>query len=95
MPASFTIPKGFSAPDGVKEGDEFSEIAKFKIDGDKIHIVSIGQDEAPVESKNDKPKGAKDAIKEQLGAMEDKKGSAKMKDSETPAEESAPEEEID
>ena len=77
---SFIIPKGFSAPDGVKEGNEFSEIASFKIKDGKIHILTIGQDKAPISSKEDKPKGGKDAIKEQLGALEDKKGSAKMED---------------
>jgi len=95
MTASFTIPKGFTAPDGVKEGAEFSEIAKFKIADGKIHIVSIGQDETPIESKSDKPKGAKDAMKEQLGAMEDKKGSAKMEDTESPEEQSSQDEEMD
>ena len=95
MPASFTIPKGFSAPDGVKEGNEFSEIAKFIIKGDMIHVISIGQDETPIESKSEKPKGAKDSMKEHLKAMSDKGGSAKMGDSESPEEEAAPEEEMD
>jgi hypothetical protein len=98
MATSFPVPKGFSAPDGVKEGKEFSEIASFKIEGGNISIISIGQDKTPVttkEAKSDKPKGAKDAIKEQLGAMEDKKGSASMEDTETPEEEAAPEEEMD
>lgn len=97
MALSFNIPKGFSAPDGVKEGNEFSEIASFKIEGGKIHILSIGQDKTPVTDKSekaDKPKGAKDAIKEQLGAMEDKKGSASMEE-ETPEEEADSEEEMD
>jgi hypothetical protein len=79
--ASFNIPKGFSAPDGVKEGTEFSEIATFKIDGGKIHIVTIGQDNVPVLSKEDKaerPKGGKDAIKERLMAMEDEEEGADM-----------------
>jgi hypothetical protein len=67
---SFNIPKGFSAPDGVKEGNEFSEIATFKIKDGKIHIVTIGQDATPVSSKGDKPKGGKAAIKEQLSEME-------------------------
>jgi hypothetical protein len=70
MTASFTIPKGFTAPDGVKEGAEFSEIAKFKIADGKIHIIAIGQDETPIESKSDKPKKAKDAMKEEIAAME-------------------------
>jgi hypothetical protein len=91
---SFTIPQNYSAPDGVKEGNEFSEIATFKIKDGKIHIVTIGEDATPVSSKEDKPKGGKAAIKEQLSAMEDKKGSDSM-DEETPAEQSAPEEEMD
>ena len=47
-------------------------------------ILNIGEDKAPIESreeKNEKPKGAKSAIKEQLSSLEDKKGSAKMEDS--------------
>lgn len=97
MALSFPIPKGFSAPDGVKNGNEFSEIAGFKIEDGMIHILSIGQDKTPIASKEDKadkPKGAKDAIKEQLGAMQDKKGSASMED-ETPEEQTSPEEEMD
>ena len=72
MTASFTIPKGFTAPDGVKEGAEFSEIAKFKIADGKIHIIAIGQDETPIAAKSDKPKPkkAKDAMKEEIAAME-------------------------
>jgi hypothetical protein len=98
MATSFPVPKGFSAPDGVKEGNEFSEIASFKIEGGNISIISIGQDKTPVtekEDKSSKPKGGQAAIKEQLGAMEDKKGSASMEDTETPEEEAAPEEEMD
>ena len=34
-------------------------------------------------------------MKEQLGAMEDKKGSASMEDTETPEEQNAPDEEMD
>jgi hypothetical protein len=99
MSTSFNIPKGFSAPDGVKEGTEFSEIATFKIKDGKMHVVGIGQDNIPVESKmekSNKPKGAKQAMKEQLMAMEDKKGSASMEeeDMEEMEEESDEEEEM-
>jgi hypothetical protein len=83
MALSFPIPKGFSAPSGVKEGSEFSEIAGFKIEDGEIHILSIGEDKTPIASKEDKsekPKGAKAAIKEQLAAMEDKSGSEEMED---------------
>lgn len=93
--ASFNIPKGFSAPDGVKEGSEFSEIATFKIEDGKIHILTIGQDNTPVaskEEKSDKPKGGKEAIKEQLSAMEDKSESESMEDE---SEEDSDEEEMD
>jgi len=90
----FSIPSNYSAPDGVKKGDEFSEIATFKIDGKKIMITSIGQDKTPVGGKEDgKPKGAKDAIKDQLKSMEDKKGSASMEDTEGSEEDTTPEEE--
>jgi hypothetical protein len=98
MATSFPVPKGFSAPDGVKEGKEFSEIASFKIEGGNISIISIGQDKTPVtekEDKSSKPKGGQAAMKEQLGAMEDKKGSASMEDTETPEEQNAPDEEMD
>jgi hypothetical protein len=67
---SFNIPKNYSAPEGVKEGAEFSDIATFKIKDGKIHIVTIGEDATPVSSKEDKPKGGKAAIKEQLSEME-------------------------
>ena len=64
-----------------------------------MHIVGIGQDNIPVESKMEKankPKGAKQAMKEQLMAMEDKKGSASMEeeDMEEMEEESDEEEEM-
>jgi len=82
--SSFTLPKNYNPPSGVKEGAEYSDIAVFKIDGDKIHILAIGEDKTPIggkEDKSEKPKGAKQAVKEQLMAMEDKKGSAEMEDS--------------
>lgn len=85
MALLFTIPKDYSAPDGVKEGDEFSEIATFKFDGNDMMLLSIGQDKTPILNRNvkeegGKPKGAKAAMKEQLSALEDKKGSASMED---------------
>lgn len=81
MATSFTIPQNYNVPAGVKDGAEFSDIATFKIDGDMIHIINIGQDKTPVsggDKKSDKPKGAKQAIKEQLSSMEDKSGEAEM-----------------
>jgi hypothetical protein len=93
--ASFTIPKNYSAPEGVKEGAEFSDIAVFKIDGDKIHIIAIGEDTTPISikrDKSDKPKGGKAAIKEQLSAMEEKENSEGMEDE---SEEDSYEEEMD
>lgn len=86
MALLFTIPKDYSAPEGVKEGKEFSEIATFKFDGNDMMLLSIGQDKTPILNKNvkeekaQKPKNAKDAIKEQLSSLEDKKGSASMED---------------
>jgi len=99
MAIAFNIPKGYTPPDGVKEGVEFSEIATFKYEGGEMMILTIGQDKTPILSRDDrstegKPKGAKQAVKEQLSALEDKKGSAKMEDTETPEEEAAPEEEM-
>jgi hypothetical protein len=93
MTASFTIPKGFTAPDGVKEGAEFSEIAKFKIADGMIHIIAIGQDETPIESKSEKPKPkkAKDAMKEEIAAMESED---EMVEDEAMAEEEMVEEEM-
>ena len=80
MSSSFPIPKGYSAPDGVKEGQEFTEIASFKFDGKEMTLLSVGEDKTPVGGKDSKPKGAKDAIKDQLSALEDKEGSEKMED---------------
>jgi hypothetical protein len=93
MTTSFTIPKGFTAPDGVKEGAEFSEIAKFKIADGMIQIISIGQNETPVESKSEKPKPkkAKDAMKEEIAAME---GEDEMDEDEMADEEAMAEEEM-
>lgn len=93
--ASFNIPKNYSAPEGVKEGVEFTDIATFKIDGDKIMITAIGEDQAKIGGgKEEKPKGGKDAIKEQLAAMEDKSGSERMED-ESYEEDESEEEEMD
>jgi hypothetical protein len=85
MAVVFNIPKGYSAPDGVKEGQEFSELAQFKFEGKEMMLVSIGQDKTPILSRDakgdSKPKGVKEAIKEQLRASEDKSGSEGMEDS--------------
>jgi len=70
-------------PDGIKEGDEFSEIATFKIEDGKVHVMTLGEKKTPVmdkEEKDAKPKGGKQAISEQLRAMEDKDGSDEMQD---------------
>jgi hypothetical protein len=81
MPASFSLPEDYNAPSGVKEGAEFTDIAQFKIEGNEIHILSIGEDKTPVGGKGDKkPKGAKQAIKEQLSSLEDKEGEGSMED---------------
>lgn len=82
MSVSFPIPEGYSSPDGTKKGQEFSEMASFTFDGDKMTLVSIGQDKTPLSSKKEttKPKKGADAIKEQLSALEDKSGSEQMED---------------
>jgi len=82
MSVSFPIPEGYSAPDGTKKGQEFSEMASFTFDGDKMTLVSVGQDKTPISSKEEKtkPKKGSDAIKEQLSALQDKAGSAEMQD---------------
>jgi hypothetical protein len=100
MALTFSIPEDYNVPAGVKEGVEFSDIATFKFDGSDMMILTVGEDKTPIlsrhaEKKSEKPKGAKQAIKEQLASMEDKKGSAKIEDTETPEEEAAPEEEMD
>jgi len=100
MAILFKIPKGYSAPEGVKEGVEFSEIATFKFEGDEMMLLTIGQDKTPILSRDDrsKPKGAKQAVKEQLSALEDKKGSEEMDEEEageTPEEEASEDEEME
>lgn len=83
MATNFPIPKGFSLPEGVKDNEEFSEIATFKTDGGKVHLLTIGEKKTPITDKEevmDKPKGAKQAIKEQLAALEDKSGSDAMEE---------------
>lgn len=90
---SFNIPKNYSTPDGVKEGAEFSDIATFKIKDGKIQILTIGEDNSPVgTSEKEKPKGGKEAIKEQLSEMENE---GKMEEEEGGEEEESPEEEMD
>jgi len=85
MALSFSIPKDYNVPSGVKEGVEFSDIATFKYEGGEMMLLTIGEDKTPVltrdvKGESNKPKGAKEAVKEQLAAMEDKKGSAEMED---------------
>jgi hypothetical protein len=93
MALSFTIPEDYSAPDGVKEGQEFSDIATFKFDGKEMMLLSVGQDKTPIlnrhaqKEEEGKPKGAKAAMKEQLKSLEDKKGTASMEDTGTEQEE--------
>jgi len=88
MALIFTIPKDYSVPSGVKEGVEFTDMATFKFDGKDMMLLAVGQDKTPIlnknvkddESSSDKPKGAKQAVKEQLAAMEDKSGNEEMED---------------
>jgi hypothetical protein len=87
MALIFTVPKDYNVPSGVKEGVEFSDIATFKFDGNDMMLLTVGDEKTPILSRHvkkdeeSKPKGAKQAVKEQLSAMEDKKGSAEMEDS--------------
>ena len=86
MAVLFNIPKGYSAPEGIKEGEEFSEMATFKFEGKEMMLLTVGQDKTPVLSRDDKsnkPKKATDAIKEQLSSLEDKSGSDEMEQSES------------
>jgi hypothetical protein len=90
MSTSFTIPKDYIVPAGVKEGVDYSDIAVFKIDGDKIHVLAIGEDKTPIASRENKPekiKGAKEAVKERLAAMEDEEMAAEMEGAEEGEEE--------
>jgi hypothetical protein len=87
MALIFTIPKDYIVPSGVKEGVEFSDMATFKFDGKDMMLLAVGQDKTPILNKsvkedesNGKPKGAKQAVKEQLESMEDKSGSEEMED---------------
>jgi len=72
----FEIPKDYQAPDGVKEGEPFQEMATFSFDGKHMTLISIGEDEAPVGEDDEKkemkeskkPKGGIQAIREQLNA---------------------------
>ena len=80
----FALPEGYTLPDGIKEGDEFNEIASFKIEDGKVKVLTLGEKKFPVVSdkKASKPQSAKDMMKEQLTSLEDKKGNAKMEDTE-------------
>jgi hypothetical protein len=68
---TFNIPSDYMAPDGVKEGEEFQDIATFRFDGKKMTLLSIGEDEASVykDGKKSKPKGAIESIKERMDEM--------------------------
>ena len=87
MALVFSIPKGYTPPDGTKEGQEFSEIGYFKFEGKEMMLVAIGREKTPVLSRDgkkeeDKPKGAKAAMKEQLESLQDKSGSEQIEDTE-------------
>lgn len=72
---TFAIPEDYMAPDGVKEGEEFQDIATFRFDGKKMTLLSIGEDEASVykdkKDKPKKPKGALESIDEELSITEE------------------------
>jgi len=97
MAIAFKIPADYSAPEGVKEGKEFNDLATFKIDGGEIMVIAIGQDKIPLMSreekmKEEKVKGGKDAIKEKLRALEKEAGAGEV---EVEVEEEDTEEEMD
>lgn len=64
----FPIPEGYQAPEGVKEGDTFKEIATFSFEGGEMCIETIGQDETPIvkDKPKTKPKGMKAKVDEEL-----------------------------
>ncbi len=67
----FKIPKDYSAPEGVKEGEKFQEIATFTFDGSDMQLVAVGEDEIPIaegKKEKSKPKGAQQSIKEKLAS---------------------------
>lgn len=41
----FNPPDGFQIPEGKKDGDTFSVLAEFKIQGDKLCLTSIDETE--------------------------------------------------
>lgn len=67
---TFEIPKDYQAPEGVKDGETFQEIATFKFADGKMTLVAMGDDEFPISSKKEskpkKPKGAMEAVDEAL-----------------------------
>jgi len=62
----FPIPDGYQAPEGVKEGDSFKEIATFRFEDGELYIETIGQDETPIKQTKSKPKGMKEKVDEEL-----------------------------
>ena len=52
--ASFTIPEDYNPPSGTKEGQEFTDVVTMKMEKGEIHIVAIGEDKTPIESKSEK-----------------------------------------
>ena len=47
---SFALPKGFTPPEGVVEGDTFEALATFRHGGNKLDLVAIEGAEAEKES---------------------------------------------
>ena len=60
MTLAFSIPEGFVAPDGVKEGSTFDALATLELGPDKLTLVAI--DGLPVgEAKSEEPETEDDA----------------------------------
>ena len=74
---TFPIPDDYNAPNGIKEGEDFKDVATFNFSDGKITLVSIGEKEAAVKStkaaSKPKPKGAAESIKESLDAGDSQK----------------------
>jgi len=62
---TINLPKDYQVPEGTKDGETFKEIATFRVSKGKLTLLSIGDDEVAI-SRDKKPKGAKQAISEEL-----------------------------
>ena len=72
--ATFAVPKGFTPPEGVVEGDTFEAMASFKHGGKTLDLVSIEGAEAEMpememEETSKAPAEAEFADAIEMGAM--------------------------